>query len=61
MNYEKVKDGEGFEVEPGNIHMIACCDCGLVHKMAIAIEDNGNIGLAFERDEQETQKQRVKQ
>jgi predicted RNase H-like HicB family nuclease len=58
MDFNKVKDGEGFEMELGTQHMIACCDCGLVHRMAIARESNGNIGLAFTVDEEETNIQR---
>jgi hypothetical protein len=58
MDFNKVNDGEGIEVKPGDCHMIACCDCGLVHKMGVAIEGNGNIGLAFEVDEEETERQR---
>lgn len=27
-----------------------CCDCGLVHKMAFAIEDNGNLGIAIDSE-----------
>jgi len=58
MKFIQREDGEGFEVKPNTIHMITCCDCGLVHKMAVAIEENGKVGVAFEQDEEETKKRR---
>jgi predicted RNase H-like HicB family nuclease len=58
MEFNKINDGEGFEMELGTSHMIACCDCGLVHQMAIAKETNGMIGLAFKVDEEETTNRR---
>ena len=45
-NFEFEKDGDYIR--------IACCDCGLVHNIGIAIEDNGKIGVAFERNNRST-------
>lgn len=33
---------------------LACCDCGLVHDMAFAIEKNGNLGIALRRNNRAT-------
>ena len=27
-----------------------CCKCGLIHLMSFAIEDDGNLGIAIERE-----------
>lgn len=32
----------------------ACCDCGLVHDVAFAIEDNGKLGIAMRRNKRAT-------
>lgn len=29
---------------------LVCCDCGLTHLLAFAIEDNGNLGIAIDRE-----------
>lgn len=52
--YPKLKDGEGIEIENEQILKFACCDCGLVHDIGVAIEDNGKIGLAFKRNKRAT-------
>jgi glyoxylate carboligase len=52
--YPKFNDGEGIEVEPGQLLRLACCDCGLVHDIGIALEDTGNFGLAFKRNSRAT-------
>ena len=54
MKYIQREDYDGFEVEGEGLHRISCCDCGLVHDMAVAIEDNGKIGLAFKRNNRAT-------
>ena len=54
VKYTTIKDGEGIEVGDGEITKIRCCDCGLVHEVGVAIEDNGMIGLAFKRDNRAT-------
>jgi len=39
VTYTARKDGEGWSVEDGAIFKIECCDCGLVHRIAIAAGD----------------------
>jgi hypothetical protein len=48
-NYTQRKDGEGWEIKPGEIFKLACCDCGLVHNVVIVLED-GEVGMAAERN-----------
>lgn len=55
--YIQRKDGEGFEVKPGEVFKLACCDCGLVHQVAIVIED-GKVGFAAKRDNRATGQRR---
>lgn len=31
MKYKQIVDGEIFYVKSGEVHKMACCDCGLVH------------------------------
>lgn len=33
---------------------LACCDCGLLHDIAFAIEKNGNLGIALRRNNRAT-------
>jgi len=58
MKYKQREDYEGIEVEPGTLFRFSCCDCGLVHDMAIAVEDNGNFGLCFKRNNRATAQRR---
>lgn len=46
MRYIQRIDGQSFEVSPGEVTRWSCCDCGLVHDIAFAIEENGSIGGA---------------
>ena len=52
--YIKLKDYEGFELGEGEIFRFACCDCGLVHDMTVADEDNKKHGLALRRNNRAT-------
>ena len=54
MKYDEVKNGEGFEVKQGETFLLECGDCGCVRKGAIALEESGNFGIAFEVDEKKT-------
>lgn len=54
--YPKLKDYEGFEIDSKDtIIRFACCDCGLIHDMKIAvigkrgIELVQKVGVAFKR------------
>lgn len=51
--YVQRKDGEGWTVQPGRIFRIACCECGLVHDMAVAVVD-GEVGIAARRNNRAT-------
>jgi hypothetical protein len=51
-------DGEGFDVQSGEIHRIACCDCGLVHDFAFVSEDGKPIGVAARRNKRLTVQRR---
>lgn len=59
--YPEVIDGEGVELPPRGrkgrawqILRVACCDCGLIHSLAFAIEDNGNLGIAVRLEKRRT-------
>ena len=61
MIYPEIIDGEGVELKPRGrkgkawqILRIACCDCGLIHSMAFAIESNGNLGIAVRLEKRRT-------
>jgi len=56
-SYTQRKDGEGWEVQPGKVFKLACCDCGLVHRVVIVVED-GKVGMAAERDNRATGQRR---
>lgn len=52
-------DGDGFEIPAsGGIIKFACCDCGLVHNFALAVEENGKIGFVQERNNRSTGQRR---
>lgn len=54
--YPKLQDGEGFALKlRRGIALIkfGCCDCGLVHRMAFAVE-NRDLGVAVQRDKRAT-------
>lgn len=59
--YPKMFSGDVIELEPHErkgrawqILRFACCDCGLIHSMAFAVEKNGNLGVAVKRENQRT-------
>ena len=57
--YVQLNDGDAFEIDKEGGHLyFACCDCGLVHDFAFAIEENGNIGIALARDNRRTGQRR---
>lgn len=58
--YVQVMDGEWFELMfTGNppVHSMACCDCGLVHKVQIKV-DGGKIFMMAVRDKRATARRR---
>jgi len=54
MKYLRLDKIDVMEVKLDTIFRFACCDCGLVHNIAIAKEKNGRIGLAIERNNKST-------
>ena len=45
------KDKRQTDRKPGvGIVALACCDCGLVHKMGFTVNGVGEMWLDFERD-----------
>lgn len=58
--YPKIIDGKGIEIDIQNKEFLsfACCDCGLIHTIAFAIEENGKLGMAVKRDINATNKRR---
>ena len=47
--YKQLRNGDSFELKLPEVINLACCDCGLVHRIAFAIEDNGRLGIAMKR------------
>lgn len=59
IEYTQRYDEEGFEVQAGEIHLIECCDCGLVHDFVFVSEDGKPIGVAARRNESQTAERRA--
>lgn len=57
MRYQQRQDGEGFTVTSGEVHRIACCDCGLVHDF-VFISGRGQVGIAARRNNRATSQRR---
>ena len=58
MRYKQRKDGEGFAVPSGQVHRIACCDCGLVHDYVFISQDGNEVGIAAKRNNRATAQHR---
>jgi hypothetical protein len=58
MKFKQRMDGEGFSVKSGEIHSIACCDCGLVHDFVFVSKDGKRIGIAARRNKKLTKARR---
>lgn len=55
--YIQRQDGEGFEIPNRTVYKIACCDCGLVHQIVIAVpglKKGKPVGFASKRDNRAT-------
>lgn len=52
--YDLLIDGEGVEMEANKTFKFACCDCGLVHNVAVAVPGRRVFGLAMERNPRAT-------
>lgn len=57
MKYKKVSDGEWVRLAAD--HRIACCDCGLVHRVWARVRD-GEIEFKAVRDNRATAAKRRK-
>ena len=59
--YDQVYEDIPFEIKTGkNCLDLACCDCGLVHKIGINVVKNNKIRMTFNVDSRETKKRRAK-
>lgn len=54
FEYTQRKNGDAWEVQSSEIHLIECCDCGLVHDFAFVSADGQPIGIAAQRNEEQT-------
>lgn len=60
MEYEQLIDGEGISLRSGQTFKFACCDCGLVHDVALVARRGGHIGMAVKRNKRATNARRKK-
>lgn len=56
MRYHKQKDGEWVEPKPG--YRMACCDCGLVHRVEFRVLHGGVVQFRATRDQRATGQRR---
>lgn len=54
----KDKEIESFNIR--EVGSIECCDCGLVHEVSYDIYDDGTVIMHFSREEEKTEKARIK-
>lgn len=52
--YEQLVDGRGISLRSGRVFRLACCDCGLVHDIALKAVRGGWIGSAVRRNKRAT-------
>ena len=48
--FEQLVDGEGISLQSNEVFRFKCCNCGLVHKMVIATEEQQEVGFAVEQE-----------
>lgn len=60
VRYTWRKDREWFRVPTVKRMPLACCDCGLVHRVAFRVTARGHVYMAAERDDAETKAVRRK-
>lgn len=58
--FPKLKDGQVLEINLAKKEMLRlqCCDCGLVHRIAFTVKDNGKLGIGMKREKRTTNQQR---
>ena len=54
----KNKEIESFNIR--EVRFIECCDCGLVHEVSYDIYEDGTVIMHFSREEERTEKARIK-
>ena len=50
MTYEQLTQGQAVTLESGSNHSVACCDCGLVHRIQVTTEFGGKASFTLARD-----------
>lgn len=58
--YTQRKDGVPFTIRSGEMHRIACCDCGLVHDVLITLQDSKTLRVCAKRNNRATAQRRRK-
>lgn len=57
--YDQIIEGEGFTMPARKSFKLACCDCGLVHEVAlVSSKDRKNIGVAMKINRRSTGQRR---
>lgn len=51
--YEQVQDGEWMHLPRRGLHL-ACCDCSLVHDLAVKVDEAGKIWVRVKRHNRAT-------
>ena len=51
--YPQITD-KGVSIRSKRLVMLACCDCGLIHRVIMVSHDGKSIGLAMKRDNRAT-------
>jgi hypothetical protein len=56
VRYPRLQDGEGIALKSGHRFRFMCCDCGLVHDVAIVapVRKGTAIGFAVRRNKRST-------
>jgi uncharacterized Zn finger protein len=48
--FEQLVDDEGISLQSNEVFRFKCCNCGLVHKMVIATEEQQEVGFAVRQE-----------
>lgn len=59
--YKQLGDGEGWTVNNKEMFKLACCDCGLIHEVAIVapkLRKGVELGFAVKRNKRATAQRR---
>lgn len=61
MKFVQMYDGDGWEIRNKEIFAVSCCDCGLVHDLAVYVpgkRKGAKVGIAARRNESATKNSR---